>query len=61
MLLNYDMIFTVYYMAATFVQSWRLKTFLQKIGKQVSETSVIFYRNPECLDGLCILILGLLV
>lgn len=48
------MLLTVYYMAATLLQSFRLKGFLAKIAKQLNErVSVVFYHIPDQSKGKC--------
>lgn len=46
------MLLTVYYMAATLLQSFRLRTFAAKIARQLNDRiSVVFFNYPEDIGG----------
>lgn len=46
------MLLTLYYMAATWIQSWRLRSICGKIGQQIKDkTSVVFYNFPYNVNG----------
>lgn len=49
---------TVYYMVATGVQSWRLRSIYQKVAKALdSKSSIVFLKNSDGSDGEFLLII----
>lgn len=49
------MLLTIYFMAATWIQSWRLRTIYAKLSQYMTQdASVVFYRVQNEGNGKCI-------